>query len=272
MNSKSKKGLMTLTESSIMIALSTVLSVLPLFKMPYGGSITMASLLPIVVVAYRHDEKVGLGTALVTAMLQMLLGLENFSYFSTWQSLLVLAVLDYVVAFLVFGLSGICRRFIADQRVAMATGATLACLCRYFCHVISGATIWAGLSIPTEAAFIYSLGYNATYMIPETIVLAVAAYYICSAVDFSKETPTRAKKFTTDGNIALIKVISGLSIFVGIIVDTILVFSKLQDAETGDFVITNLANVDWVAFTIVTVVCIGAAVILHLVDKKKENK
>ena len=165
MKSRTRSNLTILTECSIMIALSAVLSVFKLFEMPYGGSITLASFLPIVVLAYRHGLKYGLGSAAVASLIQMLLGLKNFSYFTTVESFIVLALFDYVIAFAVFGLAGIFRNTLKKQSLSMAAGAAMASILRYVCHVISGATVWAGLSIPTEAALIYSFSYNATYMI-----------------------------------------------------------------------------------------------------------
>lgn len=267
---KMKKNTLALCEAGIMIALSTVLAMLKLIDMPYGGSVTFAQMLPILIFAYRHGPKYGMGAALAASMIQLLLGLENFSYLPlvTWYSIIVLALLDYIVAYSAFGIVGFFKKKY-DYPTAMMLGAVVASVIRYLCHVISGFTAWTAFEIPGSAVLVYSIGYNATYMIPETIVLAAATYYICSAVDFSKETPTRAKRLNTDGNIALMRVMSGIAVFAAIIVDTVLVFSKLQDAETGDFVISNLAEVDWISFTVVTIVCLGAAIILRLVDKSK---
>ena len=53
-----------LTECSVMIALTTVLSIIKLFEMPYGGSVTMASMLPIIIVSYRCGIGWGLGSGL----------------------------------------------------------------------------------------------------------------------------------------------------------------------------------------------------------------
>ena len=268
-----KKNTLALCEAGIMIALSTVLAMLKLIDMPYGGSVTFAQMLPILIFAYRHGPKYGMGAALVASMIQLLLGFENFSYLPlvTWYSVIVLALLDYVIAYSSFGIVGFFKKKF-NYPTAMMIGAISASVIRYLCHVISGFTAWCAFEIPTGAVLLYSIGYNATYMIPETIVLAAATYYLCSAIDFSKETPTRAKKIAVDGNIALMKVISGIAVFAAIIVDTILVFSELQDAETGDFVISNLAEVDWISFAVVTVVCLGAAIILRLVDKSKANE
>ena len=70
-----------LTECSVMIALSVVLGFIKVADMPYGGSVTPASMLPVLILAYRHGTKWGIGSALVASLLQALLGLKNFSYF-----------------------------------------------------------------------------------------------------------------------------------------------------------------------------------------------
>lgn len=270
-----KKNTLALCEAGIMIALSTVLAMLKLIDMPYGGSVTFAQMLPILIYAYRHGAKYGMGAALTASLIQLLLGLENFSYLPlvTWYSIVVLALLDYVVAYSTFGIVGFLKKKL-NYPTAMMVGAVGASVVRYLCHVISGFTAWTAFEIPSGAVLLYSVGYNATYMIPETIVLAAATYYITSAVDFSKDTPVRAKRLAVDGNIALMKLLSGLSVFAAIIVDTVLVFSKLQNADTGDFSLAGLAEVDWISFAVVTAVCLGAAVILRVAEssKRKENK
>lgn len=267
-----KKNTLALCEAGIMIALSTVLAMLKLIDMPYGGSVTFAQMLPILIFAYRHGPKYGMGAALTASLIQLLLGLENFSYLPlvTWYSVIVLALLDYVVAYSAFGIVGFLKKKF-NYKDAMLIGAAVGSVIRYLCHVISGFTAWGAFELPTGGVLLYSVGYNATYMIPETIVLIAATYYICSAVDFSKDTPAPAKRKTSDGNIALLKLLSGLAVFAAIIVDTVLVFSKIQDAETGDFIISGLAEVDWISFAVVTIVCLGAAVILRIVDKSKET-
>ena len=267
---KMKKKTLALCEAGIMIALSTVLAILKLIDMPYGGSVTFAQMLPILVYAYRHGPAYGMGAALTASVIQLLLGLENFSYLPlvNWYSILVLALADYVIAYSAFGIAGFFKGKL-DDRKSILVGGLIASVVRYLCHVISGFTAWAGFELPTDAVLGYSFGYNATYMIPETIVLLVAAYYLTSAIDFSKDTPTRAKRVEANGSLAYMRVLSAILVFAAIIVDTVLVFSHLQDGESGDFVLSGLANVDWISFGVVTVVCLGAAVVLHIVDKKK---
>lgn len=273
MKSKTRSNLTILTECSIMIALSAVLSVFKLFEMPYGGSITLASFLPIVVLAYRHGTKYGLASAGVASLIQMLLGLKNFFYFTTVESFIVLALFDYVIAFAVFGLAGVFRKCIKEQNLSMAAGAAMASVLRYLCHVISGATVWAGLSIPTEAALLYSLSYNATYMIPESIILVLTAVYLGSALDFRYTVPTRIKTESIDKRCAYLYMGAGLAALAALIWDTIIVFSKLQNCDSGEFTITALLSVNWLLFGIVTAAgaLISAALALTAKHLGKNN-
>ena len=255
-----------------MIALATVLSVFPLFEMPYGGSITLASFVPIVVIAYRHGIKYGLGTATVAAVIQMLLGLKNFSYFTTWQSIVALAIFDYVIAFAIFGLAGIFRKPLKNQTLAVVAGAFFASVVRYICHVISGATIWAGLSIPTEAALVYSLSYNATYMIPETIILVLTAGYLASALDFRRGELRRLKSEKLDNPSYLCVIGAGLAVLAALVTDTVLVFSKLQNYNSGEFAILGLADVNWSAVAIVSAIAAVVATVLVIIAKNRMKK
>ena len=260
-----------LVESAMMIALATVLSIFKIVEMPYGGSVTMASMLPMVILAYRHGVKRGIGAGVVYAALQQLLGLNTLSYVTTWQSILAVILLDYIVAFTVVGFGGLFRKSVKTQRGALAVGALLVSLLRYACHVISGATVWAGLSIPDSAALIYSFGYNATYMLPEAIILIAVAYYLGGVIDFSKATPTRAvmeRHYNGDPSLALL---SGLSFLLGGVVDVWLIAPCLQNAETGEFYFKGLMNADWISVGIVTALSIVIGVSLILLSKQKNT-
>ncbi|MBP5152374.1 MAG: energy-coupled thiamine transporter ThiT, partial [Lachnospiraceae bacterium] len=142
---------------------------------------------------------------------------------------------------------------------------------RFVCHVISGATVWAGLSIPTNAALIYSIGYNATYMIPETIITAVLAYYIGSVLDFRAD-PITAFSTPQKKSFPVLKWIGGLILSIALIVDVRFVFSNLQNAETGDFDITGLSRTNWSVVLIVTAVAVALAVVLFFAESAKSKK
>ena len=268
-----QKTVRALVESAMMVSLATVLSIFKLIEMPYGGSVTIASMLPMVILAYRNGIGWGLGSGLVYAAIQQLLGLNNLSYVTGWQSVLAVIILDYIVAFTAVGLGGIFRNATKSQRNAFVYGAILVSALRYVCHVISGATVWAGLSIPNEAALIYSIGYNATYMLPETIILVAVAYYVGGVIDFSRHTPTRvASSQLTDGDPALY-LSAGASFLLGCIVDVWLIAPCLQDEETGKFIFSGLKDANWIAVAIVTLatVAIGTALLVTAKKKKSQN-
>ena len=260
-----------LIESAMMVALATVLSIIKIIEMPYGGSVTIASALPIAVLAYRHGFKVGLGAGVVFAMLQQLLGLKTLAYFTTWQSIVAIILLDYLVAFTLFGLGGVFKSTRLEQKNALLFGAILITVLRYICHVISGATVWAGLSIPTEAALIYSLGYNATYMIPEGIILAACAYYLGSVIDFSRPVPERmAARDKADG--APYFAVSGLSLLFAVIADTTLIAPHLQDGNSGEFTFKYLSEVSWLTVAVITALCIAIFVLFLLLAKRARKE
>lgn len=257
----------SLVECAIMIALATVLSMIKLAELPYGGSITIASMLPIAIIAYRRGMGWGLGSAFVYGVVQQLLGLNSLSYVTTWQSIVAVILLDYIVAFTVIGFAGIFRNKIENQALGLTLGCVFVSILRYICHVISGATVWAGLSIPTQAALSYSFVYNATYMLPECIILAVTAAYIGSVIDFREEKLKRVVKGDTKASSPAISIVAGLVAAGAVIYDAVEVFSHLQNAETGEFDITGLAGANWTAFIAVTVSAVVVTVLLLIVNK-----
>ncbi len=264
-------GTRALVESAILIAIGTMLSVIKIAELPYGGSVTVASMLPIVIISYRHGIGRGLVSGLIFGVIQQLLGLNTLSYVSTWQSILAVILLDYIVAFLVLGFGGVFRRAFKDQAPALVCGSLLVCLLRYACHVISGATVWAGLSIPTADALIYSFAYNATYMIPETVVLLIAAYYLGSTLDFRSDQPVRLAR-KEKSPVTLFGISAGLILAAGVIFDVAAVFSKLQNAETGNWDIAGLHEVNWMLVGIVTAAAVVVSALLFFISKAVNKK
>ena len=273
MKTKSSKQIVAMIECSMMIALSTVFSLIKIIDMPYGGSVTIASMLPIVIAAYRHGFLWGLGTALTNSVIQLLLGINNLSYFSTWQSIVAIILLDYVVAFGVFAISGLFRRIEKRQNIAFLYGILASSVLRYVCHVISGATVWAGLSIPDNAALLYSLSYNATYMLPETIVLVAIGVYLASVVDFRAQYPTRMKTERLDKVEVYTSIFAWVTVIATMVVDIVLIAPFLQDPESGEFVFTHLGGVEYIPLSIVSAVGILMSVALFVISavRKKQN-
>lgn len=285
---KEKKNLTKISvESSLMVAFATVLSLLKLIEMPYGGSVTPASMLPILIVSYRHGIPAGLASGLVYSVIQQLLGLNNLSYFTTWQSVVAVMLLDYIAAFALAGLGGLFKGKMGlgslsqpkRQSVELATGMAFICVLRYICHTVSGATVWAGLSIPSGAALVYSLGYNATYMIPETVVGVSVSVWIGSVIDFSRKTPSRflpseSASVSRGGSAALLPSLAALAALVALIADTLLIAAHTQDPESGEFTFAYLSEVSWLAVGIVSaagVIAVALLLVLPRILAGREN-
>lgn len=111
-----------LSESGIMLAFAVVLSILKLVDLPYGGSITICSMLPIALIAYRYGTRWGLLTAFAFSLIQMLDGMKNLQYATSFGALMAIMLLDYIVAFMVLGLCGIFRNKIRSQSGAVTAG------------------------------------------------------------------------------------------------------------------------------------------------------
>lgn len=208
MNQNTRK----LTESAILIALGTVLALLtnyiPFLNLPYGGSITIFSMVPLVVISYRYGVKWGIFSGIVFGLLQMVIGLTAGVFQGTEVYVAICsALLDYIVAYMVIGTAGMFRNKIKNPVLAIAAGALVACLLRLIVHFLSGAIFfgsyaewfftqegisgWGQNILDSFSGYglaaIYSIVYNAMYMIPETIITVVGAVIVMSI------TPLRTK-------------------------------------------------------------------------------
>ena len=264
------KKTVALVESAVMIALASVLSLLKLADLPAGGSVTFASMLPIVLIAYRHGAKYGLAAGTVYGVIQQLLGLRTLSYVTGFASVLAVILLDYVIAFAVLGFGGVFRKSGMSQSLALVSGAALASVLRYICHVVSGATVWAGLTIPTSAVLVGSLAYNATYMIPETLILLLVLFYISEAMDFSSPTPRRVVRAQKISAASFATVLSGgVLLLAAAVYDVIAIFSALQ--ATGELAIAGFALVPWGRVALITLAGILIFVVAIWIARRMER-
>lgn len=249
--SSTKNFTKRLTESAVMLALTLILSYLKLLDLPYGGSITLCSMLPPVFIAYRHGILWGLGMGFANGVLQLLMGLNTLSYATSPAAAIAIILLDYIIAFTICGFGGIFKKIFKSQRASIVSGTALVCALRYLCHVISGCTVWAGLSIPDTEALVYSLAYNATYMLPELIIAVAGAAYLSGAINFGGETLSRTKKETTSKGAFYLKSIGALGALAAFVADVLLIAPSLQNPKTGEFDITGITSVNFTAAGIV---------------------
>ena len=179
-NLKRRNAVISLCVSAVMLALATVLSLIKIWSFPWGGSITLASMLPIIFVSMAYGKAQGFFTAFIYSWIQFFLDLGAImSWGLTKEMLIWSALLDYIVPFTVIGIAGL---FSSAGTKGKMAGLCAAVILRYTSHVVSGAflwhsagKLWEGLVIENE--WLYSLAYNACYMLPE-LVITVAAFFI----------------------------------------------------------------------------------------------
>ena len=168
-----------LVESALFIAVATVLSLLKI-DLPFGGGVTIVSMLPIVLCSHRWGWKWGVVTAFVYSVVQLLLGLDNVGYASSLVMVFGVIFLDYIIAYTFIGLSGV----FGNTRKAVFLGILVSFILRFLCHLITGAWIW-GEWMPEEfmhltmtSPWLYSFLYNGWYMLAETVLTVLVAMLI----------------------------------------------------------------------------------------------
>lgn len=179
-----------LVECAVMIAAATVLSLVKIYEAPLGGSVTLFSMVPILILSFRHGVKWGCASAFVYSVLQLLLGLSSVAWVPTAQGVVLCVLFDYIIAFTVLGLAGIYNSIKANEYVKIILGIITACVLRYAAHVISGAVVWYQITkegqwndlVNKFGMWTYSAIYNIQYMGPETIITLIAAPAILAVV------------------------------------------------------------------------------------------
>lgn len=193
MKSNHKKNLLALVEGAMMLALAWVIdwvcSLAPYnaILFPAGGSITIG-MLPIVYYSYRHGTAWGVGAGLVFSGLQILMSGGLTTPAGTWQSALLCALLDYIIAFTVIGMASLFAKPFSNRNQALrltgyGAGAVVVCLLRYVSSVLSGGILWGVYAPEGMNPWMYSLVYNAGYMLPNAILTGLCAVLLCKALD-----------------------------------------------------------------------------------------
>lgn len=169
MNTKAHLRIRMMCEGAVMVALAQILSYVKLAEAPNGGSITPA-MFPILFFAVRWGVSPGLMAGFLFGLLQLIF---DGAYAWGWQSML----LDYLVAFTPLGLAGLFK----GKKWGIFAGTVVGCAVRFAVHYISGITIYKIL-VPTEfmswtftSPSFYSIVYNGSYMLPNTVIALVVA-------------------------------------------------------------------------------------------------
>jgi len=169
------KRVLILTESALCVAASVALSMITLFSMPLGGSVTPCATLPIILIGLRHGSKWGVAGALVFSVTQLFLGMSNVAAVPVRNlgSMMLCAALDYVLAYTALGFAGpIARRF-KKAASGLSSGILITGSVRLFCSFVSGVVIWGPYAPEGWNVAVYSLAYNAAWCLPDTAITLV---------------------------------------------------------------------------------------------------
>ena len=177
MAKEKKFSTIQLVEGAVMLALATVLSFIKVFKLPWGGSITLLSMLPICLYSIKYGIGKGLMVSFVYSLIQMFISLGAVMGWGLTKSIFAgCLLLDYILAFTALGVAGIARK---KGLSGWLLGTVLAMMLRYLFHFLSGVIlwkstgkIWSGFS--TENYYLY----NGTFMLPEIVFTTIGSFIL----------------------------------------------------------------------------------------------
>ena len=163
-----KTDVRALTYGALCMAMSFVLSYIKLWSMPLGGSVTLASMLPLLWYSNKFGVKNGLIAGAAYGILQLIQKPEIYHW--------VQVLLDYPLAFMMLGLAGSVKN--------LQLGSVIGVAGRWICHILSGAVFFAEW-VPEgwSNAWVYSAAYNGAYLLVDLIICLVLSFVLAKALD-----------------------------------------------------------------------------------------
>ncbi len=167
----------TIVYGGMCVALSFILSYIRLYKMPQGGSITLASMFPIILYSLVFGPVPGIIAGIAYGFMQFI----QEPSMVHWAQLF----LDYPLAFACLGLAGFAPKLSKNIHVGTTIGIIISVLGRGIMHVISGVIFFAEYA-GEQSPLIYSIVYNASFLVPELIITLILALIIISTPVYSQ--------------------------------------------------------------------------------------
>lgn len=161
---KKKMGTKQLVFCAVAMALAFITSYLKIFEMPWGGSVTLCSMLFIVLVANWYGPKTGIMVGLAYGILQFLQEPFVLSFFQV--------CCDYVLAFAALGLAG----FFAKSKHGLVKGYIVAVIVRGAFHALGGYLYWMDYmpdNFPQALRSLYPILYNYSYLLVEAVITVI---------------------------------------------------------------------------------------------------
>ncbi len=173
-------NLTTLTECAVMLALSFALSYAKIFEMPMGGSVTIASMLPIMLIGIKYGPLTGLSTAFaysLTQLLQAFVSANVFPYCESMGSLVICILFDYLLPFTLLGLAGLPKamKLTKNAEINAYIGIISVVFLRFLCHFTTGVVIWGQWAPDGMGKYLYSFLYNGGFLSADFAICIICA-------------------------------------------------------------------------------------------------
>jgi thiamine transporter len=169
-----------LTEAALAIALAFVLGLIKVWKMPFGGSISL-EMVPLILLALRQGPWVGIVAGAAYSLLD--LAVEPVALHP------VQVIFDYPLAFGVLGLAG----FFQPTVRGAVLGTVVAVLARFLCHFVSGVVFFASYAPEGWNPYLYSVAYNAAYLLPSLVLAIIVVMVLLRALERAQPSARQAK-------------------------------------------------------------------------------
>lgn len=157
----SRKQIYCMALCAVLIAMSIALNQVKIIHMPYGGSITLFSMLAATLTGYFCGPKWGITSGIALGILNIIIG----GYIIHPAQL----VLDYFLAFGCLGFSG----FFRNMKGGLYTGYAAAVTCRFICSFLSGFVFFAEYAPEGMNPVWYSFIYNLLYLWGEGVLTLI---------------------------------------------------------------------------------------------------
>lgn len=154
---KKKLSAKQLSFSAVAMTLAVITSIFTVYEFPFGGSITLFRMFFICFIGYLYGTKAGIITGVAYGILDFIL--------KPYAITLIQPLLDYPIAFGCLGLAGV----FSKSKYGLVKGYLLGVVGRYICHVLTG-IIYFHEYAGGQNVILYSLSYNASYIVPEAIL------------------------------------------------------------------------------------------------------
>lgn len=146
-----------ITDIAVATALAVVLHFVKIFALPQGGDVSLG-MIPLIFVAYRRGAAAGITSGVLYGIITLMFDGVIYHPMSV--------ILDYILAFGVLGIAG----FFPKSTLGVIAGTTSAIGGRFLCSLVSGAVLFGSYAPEGQNPWVYSLIYQATYLVPELFI------------------------------------------------------------------------------------------------------